>query len=70
MFILPQALPEEKSRMDLSSSIKTPNLLHFSHLIDLTPENLILVLCDASSYHDSYKFRPEDVQILKLESFK
>jgi hypothetical protein len=23
-------------------------------LIDLTPENLLLVLCDVSSYHDSY----------------
>jgi hypothetical protein len=32
-------------------------------LIDLTPENLLLVLCDASSYHDSYKFMPEDVKI-------
>jgi len=39
-------------------------------LIDLTPENLLLVLCDASSYHDSYKFRPDDVQILSIESVK
>lgn len=39
-------------------------------LIDLTPENLLLVLCDASSYHDSYRFEPEDVQILSIESVK
>lgn len=39
-------------------------------LIDLTPENLLKVLCDASSYHDSYKFRPEDVQVISIESVK
>lgn len=37
-------------------------------LIDLTPENLLKVLCDDSSYHDRYKFKPEDVQILKIKS--
>ena len=42
----------------------------FSHLIDFTPKNCLLVLCDVSSYHDSYRFRPEDVQILSIESVK
>jgi hypothetical protein len=36
--------------------------------IDLTPENLLLVLCDASSYHDSCRFRPEDVKIHIIKS--
>jgi len=36
----------------------------------LTPENLIKVLSDASSYHDRYRFKPEDVQILKIKSAK
>jgi len=31
--------------------------------IDLTPENLLKVLSDASSYHDRYTFSPENVQI-------
>jgi len=37
-------------------------------LVDLTQENLLLVLCDDSSYHDRFKFEPEDVQILAIES--
>jgi len=32
-------------------------------LIDLTTENLLLVLCDDSSYHDRCKFKSEDVKI-------
>jgi len=36
-------------------------------LLDLTPENLLFVLCDVSSYHDSYRFKPEDVEILSIE---
>ena len=36
--------------------------------IDLTPENLLLVLCFDESYHDRYAFRTEDVQILSIES--
>jgi len=36
-------------------------------LIDLTPENLLLVLSDKSSYHDRYTFSPVDVQILSIE---
>jgi len=32
--------------------------------IDLTPENLLMLLCDASIYHNSYRFKPEDVKIL------
>jgi hypothetical protein len=39
-------------------------------LIDLTPENLLMLLCDASSYHDLYRFKPEDVKILKIKSVK
>lgn len=39
-------------------------------LVDFTPENLIKVLCKDSSYHDRYKFNPEDVQILSIESVK
>ena len=39
-------------------------------LIDLNSENLLLVLCDASSHHDSYRFKPEDVQILSIASVK
>jgi len=35
--------------------------------IDLTPENLLLVLSDKSSYHDRYTISPEEVQILSIE---
>ncbi len=35
--------------------------------IDLTPENIILVLTDKSSYHDRYTFSPEDVEILSIK---
>ena len=37
-------------------------------LIDLNPGNLLLVLCYDESYHESYKFKPEDVRILSIES--
>jgi len=36
--------------------------------IDLTPDTLLLVLTDRSSYHDRYKFKSDDVQILAIES--
>ena len=36
--------------------------------IDLTKENLLLVLSDKSSYHDRFTFSPNDVQILSFES--
>ena len=35
--------------------------------IDLTQENLLLVLSDKSSYHDRYTISPEDVKILSIE---
>jgi hypothetical protein len=35
--------------------------------VDLTPENLLLVLCDDSSYHDRCKFNWDDVEILSIE---
>jgi hypothetical protein len=36
--------------------------------IELTPENLKLVLCDDSDYHDRFKFKLEDVEIVKIEN--
>ena len=36
--------------------------------IALTPENLLFVLSDKSSYHDRYTISPEDVEILSIES--
>jgi len=36
--------------------------------IDLTPENLLKVLTEDASYHDRYKFSPEEVQILSIEA--
>lgn len=35
--------------------------------IDLTPESLQLVLCEDSDYHESYKFKAENVEILSIE---
>jgi hypothetical protein len=37
-------------------------------LVDFTPETLMKVLCDRSSYHDNFKFMPQDVKILKIKS--
>jgi len=53
---------------DLSDTLQLHLLYACKYLsIDLTPENLIKVLSDASSYHDRYTFLPEDVQILSIE---
>ena len=38
--------------------------------IDLTPENLLKVLIDKTSYHDRYTISPKDIQILSIESVK
>jgi hypothetical protein len=37
-------------------------------LVEFIPENFMKVLCEDSSYHDRYKFKPEDVKILKIKS--
>jgi hypothetical protein len=56
---------------DLSDTLQLHLLYACKYLlIDLTPENLIKVLCDDSSYHDRYTFSPEGVQILKIKSIK
>ncbi len=34
---------------------------------ELAPENLKLVLCEDADYHDSYKFKAEDIEILSIE---
>jgi len=36
--------------------------------IDLTPDTLLLVLTDKSSYHDRYTISPEEVQILSINN--
>ena len=38
--------------------------------IELTPENLLLVLSDVSSYHDRYAFSPDDIRILSIKKVK
>ena len=35
--------------------------------IDLTPESLKLVLCEGADYHDTYRFKEEDVKILSIK---
>jgi len=35
--------------------------------VDLTPENLKLVVCQDSDYHDTYRFKAEDIEILSIE---
>ncbi len=35
--------------------------------IELTPENLKLVLCEDSDYHESFRFRADEVEVLGIE---
>ena len=35
--------------------------------MELSPESLRLVLCEDTDYHNSYKFRAEDIEILSIE---
>lgn len=36
--------------------------------IDLTPENMLKVLCEDVDYHESYKFSYDDVTIVSVET--
>ncbi len=46
-----------------------PKLVRQTHPVSyITPENLFLVLAKDSSYHNRYKFKPEDVKILKIKT--